>query len=297
MILSPFEYHAPTTIEEALRLLSDYRDDSRILAGGQSLIPLLKLNLVEVGHIVDIKHIPELSSIGLESDPEGRELLRVGALTRHSDIERSEIVRKAVPLLAETAAGIGHQMVRNRGTIGGSLAHSDPSADLCTASIALDATINTVSAGGKKRMVKADEFFEGPLSNCLSADELIESVTFPSTGPGSGYSIKKFTLGTGDFPIVVVCALATVKDERLAAIAISIGGVGGTPLRLKDAEQALLSAASPGILDIRTITGEAASSLLIEDDPRVSAPYKRKLAATLLGRSVAEAIGKAGGIT
>ncbi len=295
MILLPFEYHAPSTLEEALDLLASFGSVAKVLAGGQSLIPLMKMNLVDITHIVDIKGIKELSFIRSDTDSGGREALVVGALARYSDLERSEAVRRAVPLLADTAAGIGHAMVRNRGTLGGSISHCDPAADLCTTALALGARMNISSARGRKRTVDAADFFVGPLTTCMEEGEILESVTFPAAHGQTGHSVMKFTLGQGDFPLLVVSSLVRVEGGRIVEASAALGGVSGTPIRVHGAEQELLSAGRVTREDVSRIALRTAESIDMEEDTRVSGSYKKRLVASYLGRSLAEAIGMAGG--
>jgi carbon-monoxide dehydrogenase medium subunit len=173
MIPSSFEYFAPASLKEALKLLSTYKDDAKILAGGQSLVPLMKLRLAKPTHVIDLNRIPDLKYVRADGDS-----IRIGALTTHTEIENSEIIKRDSSLLAEAAATIGDVQVRNQGTIGGSLAHSDPTADLPAAILALDAEMKASGSSGE-RWIKAEDFFVGFLTSSLEPDEILTEIKVP----------------------------------------------------------------------------------------------------------------------
>jgi carbon-monoxide dehydrogenase medium subunit len=288
--LKQFEYIAPSSLEEACQITKKH-GDAKLLAGGQSLLPIMKLNLAEVSHVVDLKRIPNLSFINLEPSGNGKNpLLVVGALTRHEEIAHSEIVDRHVPLLAKTAGAIGHPLVRNRGTIGGSLAHCDPAADLCVTSLALDASMIVARYDGTRRTVEAREFFKGTFSTALEAGEILEKVSFPVPKNGSGYGFEKLTMGHGDFPLVVVSALLMMKGQRCEEAAIALGGVADKAIRIPEAESALKE---KGIVDEKAI--DLAASIATErSDPKpdldVSASYKKKMVGVFVKRALKKAV-------
>jgi len=283
-------------LEEASSFLCDH-PGAKVLAGGQSLIPILKLNLAEVEYLVDLKRIPGLSDISIVGDrlSEGKDALQVGALVTHSELEQSEKVKEHVPLLSETSSGIGHPLVRNRGTLGGSLSHCDPAADLCAAALALDAKITLAGKGSSRRTLRADQFFLGPLTTALEKGEILEKVGFPLRGEDAGHSVRKFTLGHGDFPILVVCVLVEKRRGALGKVAISLGGVSGRAIRMKDAEEYLEGRRGVTQEDF----GRAAQLVVESCDPapdlEVSREYKLRMVEVLTRRALAEAAKRAGG--
>ncbi|MCL5067888.1 MAG: FAD binding domain-containing protein [Thaumarchaeota archaeon] len=194
MVINSFKYCAPTTLEEACSFLYDQGEEAKLLAGGQSLIPLLKLNLIKPRYVVDLKRIPDLSFISLD---QSEDALEIGALTTHSEIVRSSLVCHFTPLLAETALGIGHPLIRNRGTIGGSLCHCDPAADYCPTMLVLEAEMTVVGSGGVTRTVSSKDFIKGTFETDLRRGELLKKVRIKNSNKeneATGYSIKKLKL-------------------------------------------------------------------------------------------------------
>lgn len=239
MILEPFRYFSPSTLEEAIDILSGNRGESKIIAGGQSLIPLMKLG-AEISCIVDLKKIRGINLIEeVKNDRGNISAVKVGALSTYHEIESSGIVGKHIPLLSRTAGGIGHPLVRNRGTIGGSLSHCDPAADLCAAALALDATVSIYGPGQRARTLDAHEFFRGPLETDLQADEILTSVIFPVTQLRTGYDVQKLTLGHGDFPVFIVAVSLHHDNSMFRDVAIALGGVAETSIRAKECESLL----------------------------------------------------------
>ena len=235
MILRPFEYSSPHSLQEACRILEQH-DDAKILAGGQSLLPIMKLNMTEITHLVDIKRIPNLSFI--ETSKENKSLI-VGALTTHSEVASSDLVKSVLPLLAETESSIGHPLVRNRGTIGGSISHCDPSGDLCVTSLALDASMTIARSDGSRRVVSAKDFFQGTFTTALEKGEILEKISFPIPPRGTGCAFEKLTLGHGDFPLVVVSVVLRMENKKCVGAAIALGGVSDRVIRIARAEELL----------------------------------------------------------
>ena len=188
MVIQEFSYFAPKTIEEACSLLYQYGDDAKALAGGQSLIPLMKLNLIQAQKIVDLKRIPGLSFISLRDGNSG---LEIGALEKHSEIAASLVIKKFAPILADTAVGIGHPLIRNRGTIGGSICHCDPAADYGPTMLVLESEMSLVSMGGSRRKIPAADFFRGTFETALTKGEILEKIIIPLPSKSQGYSVKK----------------------------------------------------------------------------------------------------------
>jgi carbon-monoxide dehydrogenase medium subunit len=233
--LKNFEYFAPQTLLEACALLDERGEGARALAGGQSLIPIMKLGLANVTCVVDLKKIPNLNSITRS----GNEVV-IGALATHSDVASSEMVRNTVPLLAETARKIGHAQIRNRGTIGGSLCHSDPSADLPPTMLSLEANFVLQRKDGRTRKVRASDFFHGVFSTALERGELLREVRIPIPAEESGYSFQKLVMPRGGFAMVLVSTLLHVERGIYRNAAVSIGGVTEVPFRATGTENALI---------------------------------------------------------
>jgi len=233
MIPSAFEYFAPASLKEALDLLIVYREDAKILAGGQSLVPLMKLRLARPRYVIDLNRIADLSYIRAEGND-----LRIGALATHSQLEQSELIKRDCPLLSQAAATIGDVQVRNQGTIGGSLAHADPTADLPAAILALEAELKVAGPGGE-RWIKAEDFFVGFFTSCLEPDEILIEIKIPvSRGSKTAY-LKAAQRAAGFAVVGVAVRLEIVKDGICEEIAIGITGVGDKAYRARGAEAIL----------------------------------------------------------
>src|SRR6478609_4028750 len=228
----PFAYAAPTTLEEAVGLLTEHAEaEPRVLAGGQSLIPLMNFRLAKPGYLVDLRNVAGLSGIRRDGD-----VLAIGAMTTLAELERSPEVAVAAPLLAEAVGLIAHTPVRNRGTIGGSLAHADPAADLPAVALASDAELVAAGPGGSRR-IPAAEFGRGPFSTALAPEEILTEVRLP-VWPG-GHAYVKFSRIHANFGVVGVAALAELDGDRIGRAALAITGVAPTAIRATAAEQAL----------------------------------------------------------
>jgi carbon-monoxide dehydrogenase medium subunit len=228
----PFTYHAPDTIAEAVRLL-DSLDNARVLAGGQSLVPMLNLRVAAPDHLIDLGRIGELRGI---AEQDGR--LVIGAMTTQRDVERSALVRRRCPLLAEAIDHVGHQQTRNRGTLGGSLCHLDPGAELPVAALALGAEITAVGPHGERR-IPFDEFPVGYLSSTLEPNEIATRIGFPAARAGSGWAFLEFNRRPADFAVVSVAVRLALSGDRVDDVAVAVGGISFAPLRLAEAEAAL----------------------------------------------------------
>jgi CO/xanthine dehydrogenase FAD-binding subunit len=260
---APFDYRAPTSLDEALPLLGD---DSTVLAGGQSLVPLLNLRLARPELVVDINGIAELDYI----DDEG-EVLRIGAMTRQVAIERAELVRRRWPLLGKAIGLVGHPQIRTRGTVGGSVAHADPAAELPVALTALAARFHLLSSRGT-RAVPASDFFLGPLYTVREPDELLVEIEVPAQPDGAGSGFAEHARTHGDF--ATAGAAAVVAPDRSAGIVLL--GAGPVPVRAKDAEHALAAGAEPREAAVLAAEG-------IEDE------HRRALCTELARRAIEEA--------
>lgn len=256
----------------------------------------MKLNLVEAEQIIDLKRILGLSWIKKITDPRGRKEISLGPLVTHSKIQDSEIIREYCPLLSETARGIGHPLVRNRGTIGGSICHADPAADYCAALLALDARLKAQSSNAE-RTFRAGEFFLGPFSTALAREEILTEIIVPEISSGRiGYSIKKMSMGHGSFPLVVVSTLIKINEGRCDEARIALAGVADKPFRLPSAENVLLG--KNVSLEAKSSVSEAAKIVSVSCSPQTdldaSADYKRKMVEVLTRRALFESIERCG---
>jgi aerobic carbon-monoxide dehydrogenase medium subunit len=278
----PFEYHVADSAEQAVALLAEYGDEAKVLAGGQSLVPLLNLRLAHPGHIVDINGATDLGAVA-----NGRGL-ELGALVRHRAVERSELVRQAAPLLAVAVQFVGHTAIRTRGTIGGSLAHADPAAEIPAVLTVLDGSVEARSRRGS-RIIPARELFQGFLSTSLEPDELLTAVRLPALPPRTGWSFQEFSRRSGDFAIVGVAATVSLNSRGdLAEARLAFSGVDSTPVRSTGVEAAIAGAVSGPEL-WSGAAREAAMSLDPPSDVHGSAAYRRHLASVLGERALAEA--------
>jgi CO/xanthine dehydrogenase FAD-binding subunit len=228
----PFEYDDPRTLSEALSLLSEHGEDAKVLAGGQSLVPLLNFRLARPERLIDINHVGELDYLRLENGT-----LRIGALTRHSSLEGSAETAAAVPLLTESVRLVGHVQIRNRGTVGGSVAHSDPAAELPLAFTVLDARFHARSARGD-RTLAADELFITHLTTSLQPDELLIEIEVPVPPPGTTSAFVEFARRHGDFALGGAAAVVTLaEDGSCERASIGLLAAAPTPLRAREAEE------------------------------------------------------------
>jgi aerobic carbon-monoxide dehydrogenase medium subunit len=270
VIPAPFDYVRAGSVDEAVTLLGEHGDDAKLLAGGHSLLPMMKLRLAFPSVLVDVRTLPDASYVRVEG-----EAVVIGALTRHCDLVSSDVLRAEAPLLAEVASYVGDPQIRHRGTIGGSLAHADPAADLPAAVLASDATLVVQGPGGRREIAVAD-FFLGYFETALSADEMLVEIRVPRTGR-SGWHYEKFTRRANDWAIV---AVATVAGR------IAFANMGATPLRATATEAALASGASPD--DAAALAGDGTEPV---EDMHADADYRRHLARVLTRRSLVAAAG------
>lgn len=285
---APFEYVRPASLSEALRLLAEYGDEAKVMAGGQSLMPMLNLRLARPARVVDIGRLPELRQVRREGDT-----LQIGALVRHQEIHESPVVRAAAPLLSEATGLIGNIRVRHRGTIGGSLAHADPAAELGGCALALRAEIEATSAAGSRR-IPADEFFVMIMTTALQPGELITGVRIPVAPPRTGASFQEMVRRAGDFAIVGVGAQVSLAADNTTVAAVGIGliGVGYTPLRAAAAEAALLGKAATAE-NLAAAAALAVEGIDPQDDPMASAEYRRLIVPVMVRRALATAVARA----
>jgi carbon-monoxide dehydrogenase medium subunit len=281
---APFEYHAPGTPAEAVGLLAELGDGAKLLAGGQSLVPILALRLTTLDHLVDVGRIDELRGIGRVDGT-----VRIAAGTTQRAIERSTLVAGDVPLLARATPLIGHFQIRNRGTIGGSLAHADPAGEYPAVAVALDATVTLLGPGGE-RTLPATELFEGVWTTAIADDELLTSVDFPVWEGPCGFAVEELAQRHGDFALAGACvAVGLDAGGAVERCAIGVFGLGPTPLRATAAERAAVGGATAAEV------GRLATLDLddVPADVHASADYRRHIGAVLVERAVERALEEA----
>jgi CO/xanthine dehydrogenase FAD-binding subunit len=283
----PFEYFDPTTIGEAVSVLQQYGDDAKVLAGGQSLMPLLNFRLARPAAVVDINGVSELDYLRKE---EG--WLAIGALARQRTAELSPLVAESCPMLAEVLPLIGHFQIRNRGTIAGSLAHADPAAELGAVALALGAELRIVSAN-ESRTVPAEEFFISYLTTALAPKELLMEARFPVARPRTGYAFTEFARRHGDFALVGVAAVVERDDaHRCSDVRLAFTGVAAVPLLFTD-ESGRLRGELLTARAMNAFAEHVAAGLKPESDLHASAEYRRELAAVLAERALQVAAARA----
>jgi carbon-monoxide dehydrogenase medium subunit len=289
-VARPFVYFCPNTESEALALLRDYKGEAKILAGGMSLIPLMKLRLVSPNYIIDINRIESLSYIKQDG-----EKIRIGALTRHHDLERSELIKKILPILSETAFWVGDPQVRNMGTIGGSLSHADPAGDLGSCIIVLRGELVIKSEKGE-RTVSIDNFFVDTFTTVLQSDEMLKEIFINIPKDRSGGAYLKLERRAGDFAIAAVATQISIDPKGICSYAgIGLTAVGSTNLRVKKAEEFLLGKELNDKV-IEEAAEIAASEAKPTDDPlRGSAEYKRAMVKVLTKRALKISLNRARG--
>ena len=288
MYPSQTTYHRASSVSEAVELLAN-NEGAKVLAGGHSLIPLMKLRIAAPAVLVDIGRIEALKGIAAGGDG-----LSIGALTTYAEIASSGLVQEHTPLLAEAAGMVGDPAVRNRGTIGGNISHGDPASDPPTALKALGATFNVTGPGGE-RSIAASDFATGLLENALEEHEILTSVSVPSVPAGSGSAYVKFPHPASRYAVVAAAAIVTVEGGRCSSASVVVGGVEATPTRASSVEQALVgSDLSDGALD------EAAAAVAgdLGGDPMsdifASAEYRRAMAEVYVRRALGTAVSRAG---
>lgn len=289
MKISQFVYHRPESVQEALDLLAEFGDDAKILAGGQSLVPLMALRLSRPGHIIDIGRLGELASIRVDGGT-----MRVGALVRHAALEGSTAVEGAAPLVTDAVPYIGHRAIRNRGTACGSLAHGDPAAELPAVSLALGASLALRRRSGE-RVVPAQEFFTGYLSTAVEPDELLTEWHVPVLASTAGWSVQEVSRRHGDFALLG-CAAVIDTDQAgmVASASLAFFGAGSTPVRVTEAEQILIG--HPPSDEAFAEAAEVVQKVLDPPaDLHAGAAHRRHLGAVLTRRCLRRAASRQGG--
>lgn len=286
-----FAYHRPDSLDQVLDLLSENGDEAKILAGGQSLVPAMNFRLAQPAALIDINRVPGLAFI----EPGGDGGLRIGATTRQRAAERSGLVAERAPLMHQALPCIAHAQIRNRGTVGGSVAHADPAAELPAVMLALDARMRARSRRGE-RWIPAGEFFTGLLSTALAPDELLVEIEIPPAPARTGHAFVELARRSGDYALAGVAAVVTLDEgARVAAARVALLGVGQGPV-LADAAGALLTG-EPVTDELVRAAADAAGARDIDphDDVHATAAYRRHLARVLVGRALTAACARAAG--
>jgi carbon-monoxide dehydrogenase medium subunit len=284
---STFEYHVPETVDEAVSLLTELGDEAKVLAGGQSLVPMLSLRLAYFDHLVDVGRIDDLRGIRHENG-----VVHIGATTVDAALERDDGLAGRVPLLARATPFVGHFQIRNRGTVGGSVAHADPAGEYPAVTLALDAEVEVASAQGR-RTIAARDLFTGFWSTALAPDELLVGLRFPVWTGRCGFGVREFARRFGDFAVAgAVVAIELDDEDRVQRSAIGLLGLGQTPLRATAAEAA---AGGQGTdLDADELGALAVADLdEVPSDVHGSASYRRRVGAAMVSRAWTDAMREA----
>ena len=279
MIPAAFDYHAPQSVGEAIALLGSLGADAKILAGGHSLLPMMKLRFAQPAHLIDINRIPELRGVR----EEGAEIV-IGAMTVENELITSALLQAKVPLLAEAPKNIADPQVRNRGTIGGDIAHGDPANDHPALALAVDATFVLQGPQGQ-RSVKADDFFKGTYVTALADDEILVSIRVPAFAPGTGWAYEKLKRKTGDWATAAAAVVMRISAGKVSHVRIALTNLAPTAMRATAAEQALLGQT----LNETTIGAAAAAAMAAVNpaaDLRGDVEYKTAMAAQMVKRAL-----------
>ena len=285
-----FEYFAPTSLAEALELLEEHGDDAKVLAGGQSLMPMLNMRLAQPKVVIDINRIPGLDYIS----PTPEDGLAIGALTRQRTVEKSDVIRERIPVLAAAIPSIGHFQIRNRGTVGGSISHADPAAELPAICLALGGEL-VLSSASDQRVLKAEDFFLAPLTTAIRPEELLTEIRLPARTEEWRWGFEEVCRRQGDFAMVGAVSLLEMDGGGVCKSAcITMFGVGGTPLRISRAEEALLGnpISDSALRDVSQIVSE---ELDPDSDIHASAAYRKEVGGVIARRTVEAAINSVNG--
>ena len=273
-----FDYIAPNSLEAAVEAIAAAKGDGKVLAGGQSLMPLLNFRMTRPTVVVDLMHIPGMSFIELRGDA-----IAIGAMTRHADLEFSDLVASKLPVMAAAMRHVAHLAIRNKGTIGGSLSHADPAAELPMLAVFYGATIKVQGSNGR-REIAAEDFFVSALTNCLDPDEIVFEIDFPVLASHAGWAFEEVARRFGDFALACIAVSFDVLDDRIADGRVAVMGVADTPRRLREAEQAL-KGARRGPEVAAKFAEVVRSCLSPPSDIHVSSEYRKNLIGALAERA------------
>jgi carbon-monoxide dehydrogenase medium subunit len=282
---APFDYHCPGDLAEAVALLQEHGDEAKVLAGGQSLIPLLSLRLSRFDHLVDLRAIEGLRGVDAANGS-----VRVGAMTTQAEVAASGDAA-AVPLLAKATSHIGHYQIRNRGTLGGSLAHADPAAEYPAVALALEASLEVEGPAGSRR-IPASDFFMSTWVTAMEPDEVLVAADFPVWTGNCGWAVAEVARRAGDFAMCGAVCGVQLEGDRVTRAAIALFGVGSAPVRATGAESAVAGSAV-GDLELEEVGAELAATLDPPDDLHASGEQRRKMAKVLVPQVLAAAIDEA----
>jgi len=283
-----FDYIAPNSLEAAVEAIAAANGDGKVLAGGQSLMPLLNFRMTRPTVVVDLMHIPGMSFIELRGDA-----VAIGAMTRHADLEFSDLVASKLPVMAAAMRHVAHLAIRNKGTIGGSLSHADPAAELPMLAVFHGATIKVQGSNGR-REIAAEDFFVSALTNCLGPDEIVFEIDFPVLASHAGWAFEEVARRFGDFALACIAVSFEVLDDKIADARVAVMGVADTPRRLREAEQALKGARRAPEAAAR-FAEVVRSCLSPPSDIHVSAEYRKNLIGALAERAFTTAWTRAAG--
>ena len=271
---APFNYIVPTSIDEALALLEEHAPDARLLAGGQSLVPMMNFRLSRPSHLIDLNCIPDLAFIH-----DNKDHISIGAMTRERTIEESSLVQSSIPLLYEATQHIAHLPIRSRGTIGGSISNADPAAEYPAALLTLDGEM-LVRSKQEKRRIKASDFFKGIMDTAIEPNELLVEIIVPKVPPGTGFAFVEISRRHGDYALAGIAAQMTLSGKTVKNLRLAACGVGPCPIRLNDAEKQIFD---DGLTEesIQSAARAAALEVDPETDLHATADYRRRLTAVL----------------
>ncbi|HEX5146714.1 MAG TPA: xanthine dehydrogenase family protein subunit M [Conexibacter sp.] len=279
---SRFDYHAPKDLAEALDLMGELGEDATPLAGGQSLVPMMNLRMAQPFALVDLNDVPDLAYVRREDDA-----LAIGAMTRHRVAEHSPEVARDAPLIAVAERHVAYPVIRARGTVGGSVAHADPSAELSCVLIATDASVVLASTSGRREL-RAEEYFAGPYMTHREPEELLVELRVPLAPPDTRFAFGEMARKAGDFALVLVAVALTMQDERCVRARVAVGGAGSVPVRAHAAEQAL-DGRQPTTALIADAARAAAQEVDVNGDAHGSAAYRRRLVEVEVRRALERA--------
>jgi aerobic carbon-monoxide dehydrogenase medium subunit len=284
MKAAPFTYHVPGTVAEAIETLAAFGDEAKVLAGGQSLVPMMALRLARVGHLVDLGRIAALKYVRGGGDG-----VAIGAMTAQAAAERDPVIAASVPLLARAIPFIGHFQIRNRGTVGGSCAHADPAAEIPAVAVTLDADMEAAGPG-RSRRIPAAKFFTSTFTTSLEPDEVLTALHFPAWPGRSGFAVREFARRRGDFAVAgALCAVTLGPGMRIERVAIGLLGLGGMPLRAAAAERAATGAAA-GDIDVTELGRLAVADTEPPDDIHATGAVRRRVGAAMAAQALAAAL-------
>ncbi len=286
-----FDYYAPRSLDEAVQVLADAGRDGRVLAGGQSLMPMLNCRILSPAALIDINRIEELNHLDVTKDS-----LTLGALVRHADLLRNPEVAKGWPLLTEATTYVAHPAIRNRGTVCGSVSHNDPAAEQPSVLVTLEGTVVIAGKAGRREL-PAEEFFTGLMSNALEADEMVVALRYPRPAAGTGTAFVEFARRLGDFALGGAAVTLTMRNGTCEKARLTVVGMGDGPFRARAAEEALTGRKLGG-KQTKDALAEAAAMVAAAvepaDDVHASASYRRHLAGVLTARALETALARSG---